>query len=110
MTIIDSPGADPDTKRSLVHGLGRDGDSASRQRLFETLKLELAVHATAGGRYFFVPSMHLDLTITKTRPSVARRHTPDERFENFRKIDAGSSTCLHAARKFKHALAHHFEE
>lgn len=111
MTIFDSLRADHDIQRALVRGLVEtEGDSASRQRLFETLKIELAAHATAEERHFYAPLMQHDLTVEKARHSVAEHHTLDELVETLEEIDMGSSAWLNAARKLEHKLAHHLEE
>lgn len=111
MTIFEALRADHDVQRGLVASLlETSGDSASRRRLFDKLKAELAAHAAAEERHFYVPLMQDDLTIEKARHSVAEHHELDELVEALESTDMSSAGWLATARKLEHRVLHHLEE
>lgn len=111
MTIFEALRADHDVQRSLVASLTEtSGDSATRKRLFEQLKTELAAHAAAEERHFYVPLMDNDLTLEKARHSIAEHHELDELVESLETTDMSSSAWLTTARKLEHRVLHHLEE
>ena len=111
MTIFEALRADHDVQRGLVRDLvATEGASASRKRLFENLKVELAAHAAAEERCFYVPLMQHDLTIEKARHSVAEHHELDELVEALESTDMSSPSWLKTARDLEHRLIHHVDE
>ena len=53
------------------------GDTAERHTLFQALKGELAVHALAEDRHFYIPLMQHDAGIDLSRHAIAEHHQID---------------------------------
>ena len=111
MTIFEELRADHDIQRALVRDLvATQGDSTTRQRLFDALKAELAAHATAEERHFYVPLMDSDMMVEKARHSIAEHHELDKLVETLEETDMSSPAWLAAAKQLEHRLLHHLEE
>lgn len=111
MNIFEALRKDHDTQRELADALiETHGDSARRDELFTRLKAELAAHADAEERHFYVPLMQHDLTQEKSRHSVAEHHALDELVEELEATDYSSPAWLVTAKKLHHKVFHHLEE
>ena len=102
---------DHDVQRRLVALLVKtEGDSEGRDELFNNLKENMAHHANAEERHFYVPLMEHDLTQEKARHSVAEHHELDELIEKLEATDFSSSAWLKIAKQLEHDLIHHLDE
>ncbi|MCB1787938.1 MAG: hemerythrin domain-containing protein [Chromatiaceae bacterium] len=111
MNIFEALRADHEIQRGLIRDLvATNGESATRERLFGALKTELAAHAAAEERHFYVPLMQSDLTIEKARHSVAEHHELDELVETLEHTEMSSPGWLAAAKRLEEKLQHHLEE
>lgn len=111
MNIFEALRKDHDTQRELAAKLiETHGDSEERQQLFDTLKEELAAHAAAEERYFYIPLMKDDATQEKSRHSVAEHHELDEFVEKLEETDMSSAGWLTTAKDLAHRLEHHLDE
>lgn len=111
MTIFEALRKDHDLQRSLADKLlDSSGESAERQALFDRLKEELVLHASAEERSLYVPMMEIDMTQEKARHSIAEHHEMDEYIEELEKTDMSSPHWLAVYRKLHHRLHHHLEE
>lgn len=111
MTIFEALREDHDIQRDLASRLiETQGDSDTRQALFDDIKLELAAHAAAEERYFYIPLMKHDATQEKSRHSVAEHHELDELVEKLEETDMSSPGWLVAAKELAHRLTHHLDE
>lgn len=110
-TIFEALRSDHDTQRTLVDLLVKtEGDSTGRTELFDRLKTELAAHAAAEERYFYVPLMERDLTQEHARHSVAEHKELDDFVAKLEEYDKSSSQWLITARDLAHRLEHHLDE
>lgn len=110
-TVFEALRADHDTQRDLVSRLiETEGDSDDRTKLFAELKTELAAHADAEERFFYIPMMEFDLTQEKARHSVAEHHELDELVESLDETDMSSSSWLSTAKDLADRLTHHLDE
>lgn len=111
MTIFEALREDHEKQRTLADLLVRThGDSEGREELFDRLKHELQIHATAEERYFYVPLMQYELTQEKSRHSVAEHHEIDETIEAMENTDFSSPAWLPLARQLKEQVEHHLDE
>ena len=111
MTIFEALRADHDVQRGLIRDLvATSGETSTRQRLFDLLKVELHAHAAAEERHFYVPLLQTDLTQEKSRHSVAEHHEIDEMIEKLETTDMSSPAWLAAARQLEERVLHHLEE
>ena len=111
MTIFDALRDDHDTQRTLIDLLVEtEGDSDGRRELFDRLRRELASHAGAEERYFYVPLMEHDLTQEHARHSVAEHKELDDFVEQLEGYDKSGPQWLQTARELADRLLHHLEE
>jgi len=111
MNIFEALRKDHDTQRELADALiETHGDSPERDDLFARLKNELAAHADAEERHFYIPLMQHDLTQEKSRHSVAEHHELDELVEELEATDTSSPGWLVTAKKLHHKVFHHLAE
>jgi len=110
-TIFEALREDHELQRALIRQLARtEGDSSTRRRLFETLKLELSAHAAAEERHFYLPLFESDLSQDKARHGVAEHHELEELVEELESIDMASSAWLKRARHLFERIEHHLAE
>jgi hypothetical protein len=110
-TIFDALRADHEIQRELAARLiETTGASEDRRELFARLKAELAAHATAEERAFYVPLMQDDLSQAKARHSVAEHHEMDELVERLEGYELGASQWLITAKELHHKVNHHLDE
>ena len=78
------------------------GDTAERHTLFQALKGELAVHALAEDRHFYIPLMQHDAGIDLSRHAIAEHDQIDElveALETITRTDRGRASELVQAKK-----------
>ena len=110
-TVFEALRADHETQRDLAARLVEtEGDSDDRAKIFDELKTELAAHADAEERFFYLPLMEVDFTQEKARHSVAEHHELDELVEELEETDRSSPHWLATAEKLRHDLVHHLDE
>jgi len=90
--------------------LETSGDTPERQALFKDLREELAAHALAEDRHFYVPLMQHDAGIDLSRHAIAEHHEIDELVEDLEKTDPSSPGWLATAKKLSEKVHHHLEE
>jgi len=111
MDIFDALLTSHRTQRDLCARLLADiGEAQARQKTFEELKAELAVHATAEERAFYVPLIEHDGTVDLARHAIAEHHEMDEMVEALDETEAGSAEYLEAVGKLVHRVGHHLDE
>ena len=111
MTIFEALRQSHDIQRELCAALlDTRGDSPQRQELFARLTLELAAHAMAEERHFYIPLMQDDLTQTLSRHAIAEHHEMDERVEALRQTEPSSPGWLSQARTLCEKVQHHLDE
>lgn len=99
------------TQRALADNLVQtQGDTPERASIFHALKLELAAHAAAEERFFYVPLIAHDLTQQPSRHGIAEHHQMDELVEALEATDPSSPAWLAAARALRHKIYHHLED
>ena len=78
--------------------------------IFGELKRELAAHAAAEERFFYVPLIAHDLTQEPSRHGIAEYHQMDKLVETFETTDRSSPPWLAAVRALHHKIHHHLED
>ncbi len=86
------------------------GDTPERGALFEQLKTELAAHALAEDRHFYVPLMAHDAGIDLSRHAISEHHQIDELVESLEDADPATPTWLPLAKKLAEKVEHHLKE
>ncbi|WGK65401.1 hemerythrin domain-containing protein [Croceiramulus getboli] len=111
MTIFEAIRHDHDIQRDLCKNLvATSGDTALRKQLFDALKLELAVHADAEERHFYIPLIKDDMTQEHARHGVAEHHEMDELVEELEDTPMDSPGWLVTAKKLCEKVEHHLED
>ncbi len=111
MNIFEALREDHEIQRELIKKLvDTSGDTEHRKNLFESLKKELAIHADAEERHFYVPLIDADLTQEKARHSIAEHHEMDELVEQLEETDMSSSAWLTTMKELAHKVEHHLDE
>jgi len=99
------------TQRALAdHLIRTQGDSPERASLFSELKLELAAHAAAEERFFYVPLIAHDMTQEPSRHGIAEHHQMDKLVEALETTDPSSPGWLVTAKELHHKIYHHLED
>ncbi|CAN5490051.1 hemerythrin domain-containing protein [soil metagenome] len=99
------------TQRKLADNLIlTQGDSPERDSLFSELKLELAAHAAAEERFFYVPLIAHDMTQEPSRHGIAEHHQMDQMVETLESTERSSPAWLAAAKTLHHKIYHHLED
>lgn len=111
MNIFEALRKDHKIQRELCDQLvNTSGDTALRKNMFKKLKHELAIHADAEERHFYVPLIESDLTQEKARHSIAEHHEMDELVEKLEETDMDSSAWLKYMKELAHQVEHHLDE
>lgn len=111
MNIFEALRTSHDTQRALADNLiATSGDSPQRDMLFKELKAELAAHAAAEERFFYVPLIAHDMTQEPSRHGIAEHHEMDELVEVLEKTDPGSPGWLSTAKELHHKIHHHLKD
>ena len=87
---------------------GLDGDE--RQSLFAQLRVELAAHAVARERCFYVPLIAHDRTQEPSRHRIAEHHQMDKLIETLEVPSPTSPEWLDAAKALHHKIYHHLAD
>lgn len=102
---------DHDVHRKLLDELVEtEGNTEKRKRLYLQIKHELAIHADAEERYFYVPLFDDNMTQKQARHGVAEHHQLDKIIKELDDTEMESAGWLVAAKKLKHKMYHHLEE
>ena len=111
MNIFEALRTSHDTQRGLANSLiMTSGDSKERDLLFKELKDELAAHAAAEERFFYVPLIAHDMTQEPSRHGIAEHHEMDELVEKLEEIELSSPAWLKVAKELHHKVHHHLED
>lgn len=111
MNIFEALRTSHDTQRTLADQLiATQGDSHHRDVLFKELKCELAAHAAAEERFFYVPLIAYDMTQEPSRHGIAEHHEMDELVEELEKTDTSSPGWLVTAKALHHKIYHHLKD
>ena len=111
MNIFEALRISHGTQRTLAdHLVETRGDSPERTSIFTALKLELAAHAAAEERFFYVPLIAHDMTQQPSRHGIAEHHQMDKLVEALASTDPSSPAWLAAAKALRHKVYHHLED
>ncbi|SFB66951.1 Hemerythrin HHE cation binding domain-containing protein [Polaromonas sp. OV174] len=111
MNIFEALRVSHETQRTLAdHLIKTQGNSQDRASLFNELKLELAAHAAAEERFFYVPLIAHDMTQEPSRHGIAEHHQMDKLVAQLETIDFSSAGWLTTARELQHKIHHHLED
>ena len=83
-------------RQRVLYGALTDtsGDTPERRDLFDQLKKELAAHAQAEDRHFYVPLMAHDAGIDLSRHAISEHHQIDELVESLEETEPSSPAWL----------------
>lgn len=111
MNIFEALRTSHDTQRELADNLIKtSGDSSERELLFKELTIELAAHAAAEERFFYVPLIAHDMTQEPSRHGIAEHHEMDELVEKLQATDFSSPAWLAVAKELHHKVFHHLKD
>ena len=111
MNIFEALRISHETQRAMADSLiNTQGDSPERGLLFRELKLELAAHAAAEERFFYVPLIAHDMTQEPSRHGIAEHHQMDKLVETLETTDFSSPGWLVTARALHHKIFHHLKD
>lgn len=111
MNIFEALRVSHETQRALAAQLlATEGDSPQRDRLFRELRRELAAHATAEERCFYIPLMSIDASVDASRHGVAEHHEMDEMVEALQKMEYSSPGWIAGARRLSEKIHHHLKD
>ncbi|OGA96131.1 MAG: hemerythrin [Burkholderiales bacterium RIFCSPLOWO2_12_FULL_65_40] len=110
-TIFEALRESHERQRALYSALTEtSGDTPERRELFDQFKTELAAHALAEDRHFYVPLMALDAGMDLSRHAIAEHHEIDEMVEELEETESSSPAWLPQARKLAEKVEHHLQE
>lgn len=99
------------TQRTLADQLIlTQGDTPERASIFSELKRELAAHAAAEERFFYVPLIAHDMTQEPSRHGIAEHHQMDQLVGALESTERSSPAWLAAAKALHHKIYHHLED
>lgn len=111
MTIFEALRLSHDVQRALAVELTQSqGDLESQQQLFEQLKIELAAHAAAEERHFYMPLMEHDQGLDLSRHAISEHHEMDELVENIENAHVKSKEWLKNVKALADKVHHHLSE
>ncbi|TFZ03808.1 hemerythrin domain-containing protein [Ramlibacter humi] len=111
MNIFEALRLSHDTQRALATQiLQTEGASTERRNLFNQLKHELAAHAAAEERCFYLPLIEHDESMAQARHGMAEHHEMDEMVDELTKLEMSSPGWLAHFRKLHHKVFHHLED
>jgi hemerythrin superfamily protein len=110
-TIFEALRNDHDVQRELIDRLVETtGDSPERRELFARVAEEIAAHAAAEERYFYIPLMESDTTQDQARHAVSEHKELDDLVERLAGYDMTAPQWLLTARELRERLLHHLRE
>lgn len=111
MNIFESLRRSHLTQRMLADQLMESSPhSRDRDTLFKQLKTELAAHAGAEERCFYVPLIGHDETQEPSRHGIAEHHEMDELVEALEGIESASPQWISKAGELRHKIYHHLAD
>jgi Hemerythrin HHE cation binding domain len=111
MNIFEALRISHDTQRTLADQLLQtQGDTPERASIFKELKRELAAHAAAEERFFYVPLIAHDMTQEPSRHGIAEHHEMDKLVEQLGETEFSSPGWLAIAKALHHKVFHHLQD
>lgn len=111
MNIFEALRLSHDIQRAqLDQILQTQGDSPDRRRIYTELKRELAAHAAAEERCFYLPLIEHDSSMGQARHGMAEHHEMDELVEELNAMDFSSPGWLAHFKKLHHKVFHHLND
>jgi hypothetical protein len=111
MNIFEALRLSHDTQRGLaLQILETQGDTTERDTLYRELKRELAAHAAAEERSFYLPLIENDSSMGQARHGMAEHHEMDSLVMELDKIEYSSSGWIAQFRKLQEKVFHHLED
>lgn len=111
MNIFEALRLSHDSQRTLaLKILETQGASPERHRMYREMKRELAAHAAAEERWFYLPLIEHDSSMAQARHGMAEHHQFDEMIEKLDEADYSSPGWIAQFTKLKEKLIHHLED
>ena len=86
------------------------GDTPERHTIFDQLRTELAAHAKAEDRHYYVRLLAHDAGVDLSRHAISEHHEIDELVESLEKTEESSPAWLPLAKKLAEKVEHHLQE
>lgn len=111
MEIFEALRISHDTQRAVaLHILETKGDSPERRTLYNEFKRELAAHAAAEERCFYLPLIEHDASMAQARHGMAEHHEMDELVKELNGMEFSSPGWIAQFRKLQHKVFHHLDD
>lgn len=111
MNIFEALRLSHDTQRTLAVRISETrGDDPERASLYRDFKRELAAHAAAEERFFYLPLIQNDSSIGQARHGMAEHHEMDELVEELAKLELPTAAWLAKFGELRHKVFHHLED
>lgn len=111
MNIFEALRLSHDSQRTLAFRiLETQGADPERMRLYREMRRELAAHAAAEERWFYLPLIEHDSSMAQARHGMAEHHAFDEMVEELNATDPSSPGWIAQFRKLQHKLFHHLDD
>jgi hemerythrin superfamily protein len=111
MNIFEALRLSHETQRSLIAQiLQTEGASPQRDHLYRQMKRELAAHAAAEERCFYLPLIEHDSSMGQARHGMAEHHEMDELVKQLDAVASGVPQWLAQFRKLEHKVLHHLDD
>ena len=111
MNIFEALRLSHDTQRALaLKILETAGGSQERDSLYREFRHELAAHAAAEERCFYLPLIEHDSTMAQARHGMAEHHEMDELVEELNQLALDSAAWIPQFEKLQHKVLHHLED
>lgn len=111
MEIFEALRISHDTQRAVaLHILETKGDSPERRTLYNEFKRELAAHAAAEERCFYLPLIEHDASIAQARHGMAEHHEMDELVKELNGMEFNSPGWIAQFKKLQHKVFHHLDD
>jgi hemerythrin superfamily protein len=111
MNIFEALRLSHDTQRALAARIvAAEPGSAEREDLYRELKRELAAHAAAEERCFYLPLIEHDSSMGQARHGMAEHHEMDELVKELDELGIGSAKWGSKFGELRHKVEHHLED
>ncbi len=111
MNIFEALRLSHETQRALATQiLETQGDTPERNHLYTELKRELAAHAAAEERCFYLPLIEHDSSMGQARHGMAEHHAMDTLVAQLNQMDYSSPGWLVHFKKLHHKVFHHLDD
>jgi hypothetical protein len=111
MNIFEALRLSHDTQRGLaLQILEKQRDASELDALYREMKRELAAHAAAEERWFYLHLIEHDSSMGQARHGMAEHHQMDELVGDLDKLEAGTAAWMTQFVKLQEKVFHHLND